>query len=130
MCDRRIDPVTWSQYNPYLQTKWSKQYNNYASEPQTVPPPPVPFPDNCHLLRRWERHHPELQRQWNNQMSAYRSQGASREVREVRDVSDVSDVREVSALHGDQTGGKWEDPFKDIRFWKIVDFFREFELTK
>lgn len=117
MCDRRIDPSTWKQYNPYLQNYWGQQFDQYQTN-TAKPAPPVKSSENCHLTRQWEMHHPELQLQWKQQIQSY---GV---------VSQVPTTQSNQNQHVNQMGGKWKDPFENLGFWKIVDFFREFEWTR
>ena len=57
--------------------------------------------------------HPFLQDNWNKQITAYKP---------------------INSQPYQQTVNEefidWDDPYRNIRFWTIVDFFREFKLTK
>lgn len=53
----------------------------------------------------WKQFHPIRQTQYKQQITAYK-------------------------LDNKETFIDWDDPYKNLRPWKIIDFLRNFELTK
>jgi len=62
-----------------------------------------------------QQFHPSLQHQWNQQLTAYAPYDDQKQKKQRSTTEEFID---------------WDDPYRNIRFWKIVDFFREFKLTK
>jgi hypothetical protein len=57
-----------------------------------------------------KQYHPVLQEAWNRQLTAY--------------------VPLVQQVIINEEFIDWDDPYRNIRFWTIVDFLRGFKLTK
>jgi hypothetical protein len=60
-----------------------------------------------------KQYHPSLQLMWKQQISVYScSQNEDPNQKQYESFID------------------WDDPYQNIRFWKIIDFLRDFKLTK
>lgn len=55
-----------------------------------------------------EHYHPFLRKQWTHQIKSY----------------------EINSRENHENFIDWDDPYKNIRLWTIIDFLREFKLTK
>ncbi len=81
--------------------------------PNTIPVNTIPLNTNLSTLPRGliRQYHPVLQSQWKQQITAYQTN---------------------PPMNPDQfqEGFAWEDPYRYFRFWTIVDFLRDFSLTR
>ena len=69
------------------------------------------------MINNISQYHPLLQNHWKNQMTGYLP---------------YSSNHENPYIYHNQRENfiDWDDPYKNIRPWKIIDFLREFKLTK
>jgi len=67
----------------------------------------------------WRQYHPSLQQTWNQQITAYAP--IDQKVHQGQ-IYQQNPVKEEFI--------DWDDPYKNIRFWTIIDFLRGFKLTK
>jgi hypothetical protein len=58
------------------------------------------------------QYHPILQSRWKKQVSAYQMPTQQLQTEKLNE------------------GFEWEDPYRYFRFWTIVDFLRDFSLTR
>ena len=65
----------------------------------------------------WIQYHPVLQNEWNQYITTYQPRI-------------IPTKPLIEKPTNKQSAGGWDDPYKNIRPMKIVDFFRGFELTK
>ena len=63
-----------------------------------------------------QQYHPNLQKQWQQQITAY--------------VGHIDHANHVDHVPITENFIEWDDPYKEIGFWKIIDFLRDFKLTK
>ncbi len=64
--------------------------------------------NNTNNYLQIQGYHPHLQKQWEKQIQAYK----------------INNKKQI------ETFIDWDDPYKNFRFWTIIDFLREFKLTK
>ncbi len=79
------------------------------------------------------QYHPNLQRQFQQQLKAYvplvesfagwgNVQSVSAQVKKIKDESDTKTKMNQPVV--------WDDPYKNIQFWPVVDFLRNSTLTR
>ena len=69
-----------------------------------------------------KQYHPSLQLMWKQQITAY-IDGKHRKTCSFTQPKTMRWVSEEKFID-------WDDPYRDIRFWKIIDFLRNAQLTK